>query len=103
MIGSRRKVQFIYHKLKADGFSDEQLSRVHAPVGLNIGAATPEEIAISVVAEMVASIRRADAVRPLMRNMCEVAESTERKISQAKSERQNAAPESSPRQTARPA
>ena len=102
MIGSRRKVQFIYSELKAEGFSDEQLSRVHAPVGLNIGAATPEEIAISVVAEMVASIRRADAVRPLMRNMCEVAESIRQKISQAKVERQNAAADYDPRQTARP-
>ena len=80
MIGSRRKVQFVYSKLKLDGVSDEQFARVNAPVGLDIGAVTPEEIAISVVAEMVATIRKSDAARPAMRNMREVAAATERKI-----------------------
>jgi xanthine dehydrogenase accessory factor len=93
MIGSRRKVQFIYHKLRNEGISDEQLGRVHAPVGLNIGAATPEEIAISVVAEMVAAIRGAAAVLPLMSNMRDVAATISRKIAHAKSEPQNAANE----------
>ena len=90
MIGSRRKVQFIYHQLKAEGVAEEQLSRVHAPVGLNIGAATPEEIAISVVAEMVAEIRRAEAARALMSAMTDVAEAIGRKISQTKQHRQDA-------------
>ena len=91
MIGSRRKVQFIYHKLRNEGVSDEQMSRVHAPVGLNIGAATPEEIAISVVAEMVAEIHRVEAARALMSNMSDVAEAIGRKISQTKQHRQDVA------------
>jgi xanthine dehydrogenase accessory factor len=91
MIGSRRKVQFIYHKLRNEGVSDEQLGRVHAPVGLNIGAATAEEIAISVVAEMVAEIHRHEAARALMSNMSDVAEAIGRKISQTKQRRQDVA------------
>ncbi len=93
MIGSRRKVQFVYSKLKLDGVSDEQFARVHAPVGWDIGAETPEEIAISVVAEMVATIRKSDAARPAMRNMREVAAATERKTAQPKSGGRDAAPE----------
>nr|WP_284701383.1 XdhC/CoxI family protein [Rhodoplanes tepidamans] len=69
MIGSRRKVATVFERLVAEGLPPEQLERVHAPVGLDIGADTPEEIAISVVAEMVAHIRGAAAARPLMRNM----------------------------------
>jgi len=86
MIGSRRKVKVVYDKLKLDGVTDEQFARVLAPVGLDIGAVTPEEIAISVVAEMIATIRKSDAARPAMRNMREVAAATERKIPQSKSE-----------------
>jgi len=96
MIGSRRKVQFVYGRLKQDGVSDEQFARVHAPVGLDIGAVTPEEIAISVVAEMVAIIRKSDAARPAMRNMREIAAATERKIAQTKSGGRDAAPEIKP-------
>ncbi len=96
MIGSRRKVQFIYHKLRNEGVTDEQLARVHAPVGLNIGAATPEEIAISVVAEMVAEIRHVEAARSLMSAMTDVAESIGRKISQTRPGRQSAAIELRP-------
>lgn len=73
MIGSRRKVQEVYAKLKLDGVTDQQFARVNAPVGLEIGAVTPEEIAIAVVAEMVATIRKSDAARPAMRNMLDVA------------------------------
>ena len=61
-----------HNKLKLEGVSDEQFAQVHAPVGLNIGAVTPEEIAISVVAEMIATMRKSDAARPAMRNMREV-------------------------------
>ena len=53
MIGSRRKVELIHRKLAADGVSPEALKRVHAPVGLDIGAGTPEEIALSIMAEIV--------------------------------------------------
>ena len=73
MIGSKRKVITVFKELQAQGVAPEQFERVHAPVGLDIGATTPEEIAIAVAAEMVACIRNAAAARPLMRNMLEVA------------------------------
>lgn len=57
MIGSRRKIQTIYDNLRAKGIPPERLSRVHAPIGLKIGALTPEEIAVSIVAEMI-QVRR---------------------------------------------
>lgn len=69
MIGSKRKVVTVFDRLVAEGLSPEAFARVHAPVGLDIGADTPEEIAISVAAEMVAHVRGAAAVRPLVRTM----------------------------------
>lgn len=57
MIGSQRKVIAIYKQLEQEGMSPEKLARVYAPVGVDIGAITPEEIAIAIVAEMIA-IRR---------------------------------------------
>jgi xanthine dehydrogenase accessory factor len=62
MLGSRRKVALTRRLLESRGVSPAQLERLHAPVGLPIGADTPEEIAISVVAEMIAE-RRRDAAR----------------------------------------
>jgi xanthine dehydrogenase accessory factor len=59
MLGSRRKVALTWRMLEETGVSRERLERIHAPVGLSIGADTPEEIAISVVAEMIAVRRRA--------------------------------------------
>ena len=53
MIGSRRKRQGIYAYLIAQGFTDRDLTRVHSPIGLAIGADTPEEIGISIVAELI--------------------------------------------------
>ena len=53
-IGSRKKVQLTREKLLSDGFTERELSRLHAPIGLNIGAETPAEIAVSVSAEMIA-------------------------------------------------
>ena len=61
LIGSRAKVARIYDQLLGEGLSTlEQLSRVHAPIGLDIGAVTPQEIAVSIVAELIA-IRRGKA------------------------------------------
>ncbi len=57
LIGSKRKVRTILGDLFASGVSREALSRVHAPVGLEIGAVTPAEIAVSIAAELVA-VRR---------------------------------------------
>ena len=53
MIGSIRKRNMIYTKLLEEGHSQEELDQIHAPIGLNINAETPEEIAVSIVAELV--------------------------------------------------
>ena len=58
MIGSKRKVAAVLARLRGRGFSDEDLARVHAPIGLDIGADTVEEIAVSIVAELIAVRRR---------------------------------------------
>src|SRR5882724_678009 len=54
LIGSRAKVARIYDELTAHDMSKELLSRVHAPIGLDIGAVTPQEIAVSILAELIA-------------------------------------------------
>jgi xanthine dehydrogenase accessory factor len=59
MIGSERKVLAIYQQLRAEGTALEDLNRVSAPIGLPIGAVSPEEIAIAIVAEMIAVRRQA--------------------------------------------
>lgn len=53
MIGSSRKREGVYRSLLADGYTENDLKRVHCPIGLTIGADTPEEIAVSIVAEMI--------------------------------------------------
>ncbi|MEA3232647.1 MAG: XdhC/CoxI family protein [Thermodesulfobacteriota bacterium] len=53
MIGSRRKRKIIYQSLMDNGISADQLDQVHSPIGLSIGAQTPEEIAVSIVAELI--------------------------------------------------
>jgi xanthine dehydrogenase accessory factor len=53
MIGSRRKRDAVYRSLMAEGFTQDDLLRVHSPIGLDIGAETPEEIAVSIVAELI--------------------------------------------------
>ncbi|MEX2951086.1 selenium-dependent molybdenum cofactor biosynthesis protein YqeB [Serratia fonticola] len=53
LLASRRKVQTFTQQLRQRGVEDEKLARLHAPVGYNIGAETPEEIAISVLAELL--------------------------------------------------
>ena len=53
MIGSRRKREAIYDSLRREGFTYGDLARVHCPIGLDIGADTPEEIALSIMAELV--------------------------------------------------
>ena len=63
MIGSKRKVISVYNELEKDGVPREKLERVNAPIGLEIGAITPEEIAVAIVAEMIAVRRRIDADR----------------------------------------
>lgn len=57
MIGSKRKVLSVYRALENEGYSMAEFERIHAPVGLEIGALSPEEIAVSITAELIA-IRR---------------------------------------------
>jgi xanthine dehydrogenase accessory factor len=57
MIGSRRRVRAAFEALLAEGVDPGRLSHVHAPIGLDIGAETPEEIALAIAAEIVA-VRR---------------------------------------------
>jgi xanthine dehydrogenase accessory factor len=59
MIGSKRKVISVVRELEKEGVPATAFERVHAPMGLEIGAVTPEEIAVSVVAEMIAVRRNA--------------------------------------------
>jgi len=53
LIGSKSKRTQIFSRLKKEGFSAAELERIHTPIGLNINAETPEEIAISILAEMI--------------------------------------------------
>jgi xanthine dehydrogenase accessory factor len=53
MIGSRRKTRMVFDHLKKNGIDDSQLVRVFAPIGINIAAETPEEIAVSIMAEII--------------------------------------------------
>jgi xanthine dehydrogenase accessory factor len=61
MIGSRRKVISVVKELEKEGVSRDRLERIFAPMGLEIGAVSPEEIAVSVVAEMIAVRRGAES------------------------------------------
>ena len=64
MIGSKRKVIGIFKNLLAEGLPAHLFDRVHAPVGLDIGAVTPEEIAVAITAELIAIRRGATAALP---------------------------------------
>ncbi|MBI2822322.1 MAG: XdhC family protein, partial [Acidobacteria bacterium] len=54
MVGSRRKSKIIFDHLRSRGVSEDLIARVQSPVGLEIGSETPEEIAVSIVAELIA-------------------------------------------------
>jgi xanthine dehydrogenase accessory factor len=69
LIGSRAKVRRIYDRLLAEGMPAECLERVHAPIGFDIGAVTPAEIAISIIAELVAVRRGAETVALSMKRL----------------------------------
>jgi len=64
MIGSKHKVLTVCQKLEKKGVTAEKLRRAHAPIGVDIGATTPEEIAISIVAKLIADRRRCQAAVP---------------------------------------
>ena len=52
-MGSKRKTQYVREKLLAEGFTNEELDRVHAPIGIDIASETPAEIAISIAAQLI--------------------------------------------------
>jgi xanthine dehydrogenase accessory factor len=66
MIGSKRKVIEIFKTLQQEGMSAHLFDRVHAPIGLEIGAITPEEIAVAITAELITKRRHASANLPHM-------------------------------------
>ncbi len=66
MIGSKRKTITIFRELTAEGIAPRLFERVHAPVGLDIGAVTPEEIAVAITAELIAERRRVERELPHM-------------------------------------
>ena len=76
MIGSKRKVMSVYKALENEGYKPEEFERVYAPMGLEIGALSPEEIAISISAEMVAARRNAQSAqhKKLQREIREAAD-----------------------------
>lgn len=61
VLGSRRKVASMFERLRSEGVAEEDLAAIRAPIGLDLGAETPEEIALSVVAEIMAAIAGRDA------------------------------------------
>jgi xanthine dehydrogenase accessory factor len=53
MIGSKRKIRMVFDYLEEKGFDPELFKSVHAPIGIEINSETPQEIALSIVAELV--------------------------------------------------
>ena len=68
MIGSGRKVLTIFQELEGQGVPRAEFDRVYAPIGLELGATTPEEIAVSIVAELIAAHRKCPVALPHLRN-----------------------------------
>jgi xanthine dehydrogenase accessory factor len=66
MIGSPGKVRRIFRELLQEGIPRERLEQAHAPIGLDLGAETPDEIALAIAAEMLL-LRRGGTARPLHR------------------------------------
>jgi xanthine dehydrogenase accessory factor len=64
MIGSKRRVSTVLRHLAEEGFDLETLERIYTPIGFDIGAETPEEIAVSIMAEIIA-VRRGGSGRPM--------------------------------------
>jgi xanthine dehydrogenase accessory factor len=64
LIGSKRRTSIVIDRLRESGIPEEQLENIHAPIGLDIGAVTPEEVALAIMAEIVAE-RRGGTGTPL--------------------------------------
>ena len=74
MIGSKGKIAKTFQTMKEEGYSEEQINTVHAPIGLKIGARTPEEIAISIAAEMI-EIKNKETESTMSKELLETKES----------------------------
>ncbi|MEQ1530129.1 MAG: XdhC family protein, partial [Methylococcales bacterium] len=74
LVSSRKRAKLVLDRLAQEGFSEQGLAKVRAPAGLDLAAKLPEEIALSIIAEMV-SIRRGGSGKPLsaMPSACAVA------------------------------
>lgn len=81
LVGSRKKLHAILKRAREKGFSDEQLARVRSPIGLDVGAVTPDEIAVAIAAELVAVRRRGQEVS---RELKEPGQLTERELKLAR-------------------
>jgi xanthine dehydrogenase accessory factor len=57
LIGSKRRTNIVLNRLRQTGANEAQVTRVHAPIGLDIGAVTPEEVALAILAEIIAERR----------------------------------------------
>ena len=66
MIGSHRRVKGLFELLAEEGFDRDRIGRVHAPIGLAIGAVTPQEIAVSIAAELIAARHALPAVAGIL-------------------------------------
>lgn len=69
MIGSRRRVKSLLSELEEQGVPQEYLQKVHSPIGLNINAETPEEIAVSILGELI-NVHRGGSMESLKLNNC---------------------------------
>jgi xanthine dehydrogenase accessory factor len=58
MIGSKRRVVSVINRLKSDGFTEREFKKLHAPIGLQIGAKSPQEIAVAILAEIIGHFNR---------------------------------------------
>lgn len=67
MIGSKRRVKGVMDQLLSEGYSEEKLNKVNAPIGLEIGAVTPEEIAFSIISQVIQYRRLVDRSTGLMK------------------------------------
>jgi len=63
LIGSKRRTSIVIDRLRESGIPEEQLSNIHAPIGLDIGAVTPEEVALAIMSEIVAERRGGTGAR----------------------------------------
>ncbi|MDR3149915.1 MAG: XdhC family protein, partial [Oscillospiraceae bacterium] len=60
MIGSKRRVAIVLNQLRDEGYSAEKIEKINSPIGLDIGAVTPEEIAVAIVGQLIEYKRRED-------------------------------------------